>query len=170
MGRPKGSKDSMLRGTRLPRTIENYFLSHLHPRDDGCIEFMGPKRNGYGRFNFDGKTIAAHRYSYEYHFGPFSKDLCVLHKCDNPPCVNPTHLFLGSYTDNNHDRDKKGRFTVLVGSKNGHAKLNESIVIKIKHELKQGLTGRSIAKNHNTTPWTISLIKRNKQWRHVQWP
>lgn len=77
-----------------------------------CWEFQGARqsRTGHGRIDpGTGVIRGAHRVAYELERGPVADGLCVLHHCDNPPCVNPAHLWLGTYTDNNHDRDAKGR-------------------------------------------------------------
>lgn len=75
-----------------------------------CWVWKGSKAGaGYGVLGIDYKSVYAHRFSYELHFGPIPDNLCVLHKCDNPPCVNPDHLFLGTQLDNMDDRNRKGR-------------------------------------------------------------
>ncbi len=75
-----------------------------------CWEFDGNISHGYGRLTVDGKRVLAHRYSYEKFVGPILEGLMVCHKCDNPPCVNPDHLFLGTQLDNIRDCIAKGRF------------------------------------------------------------
>lgn len=81
--------------------------------DRGCWEWLGGlAHNGYGQIGLAkgaGSPIRAHRYSYELHFGAISEGLLVLHRCDNRSCVNPTHLWLGTVTDNARDAWKKGR-------------------------------------------------------------
>jgi len=75
-----------------------------------CWEWTAGKfTDGYGCFHFEGKEIGAHRVAWMLHNGPIPEDRMVCHTCDNPGCVNPSHLFLGTATDNNHDRDRKGR-------------------------------------------------------------
>ena len=77
---------------------------------DECWEWLADKElKGYGRFKVAGRVIKAHRFAWELENGEVPKDLCVLHKCDVPSCVNPAHLFLGTRGDNNRDCIRKGR-------------------------------------------------------------
>lgn len=75
-----------------------------------CQEFRGCRiKKGYGQVNMNGRTVYAHRLAYALHYGEDPTGKCVLHKCDNPPCVNPDHLFLGTQADNVRDMWAKGR-------------------------------------------------------------
>jgi hypothetical protein len=95
------------------RSVEDRFWEKADTSGE-CWEWTAGKFNtGYGQFSVDGAPQLAHRFSYEMHYGKISDGLHVLHTCDNPPCVNPEHLWLGTQADNNEDRDKKGR--------NGHS-------------------------------------------------
>jgi len=95
-------------------TTFDYKWDWIKKTKGGCWEWLGQKwRTGYGyvRFREDGKvkTTAAHRYIYKIHKGEFNETLNVLHTCDNPSCVNPNHLWLGTHTDNMRDMVAKGR-------------------------------------------------------------
>ncbi len=80
-------------------------------KSDGCWEWTGSGNGiqGYGQVRIAGKCIQAHRRSWEMEFGPIPDGLFVLHRCDNRPCVRPSHLFLGTLSDNMHDCSRKGR-------------------------------------------------------------
>jgi predicted XRE-type DNA-binding protein len=111
----------------------------------------------------------AHRISYGLHVGPIPKGggVCVCHKCDNPKCVNPDHLFLGSHADNIADRDVKGRQVTLKGSKNVNAKLTEAAVKEIKLLLASGVMQKLIAKQFDVSQSNVSDIKRGRIWGHI---
>src|SRR5690349_10372216 len=113
--------------------------------DTGCWEWMGAKKGKaklkqYGslvvgsRSSGGRKTVSAHRYAYEVFIGPIPPGLWVLHKCDNPPCINPDHLFLGDRMDNTRDRDSKGRNKIMYADTNGQALLTNEQVISIRSE------------------------------------
>ena len=90
-------------------TTKKRFYNNILKIENGCWEWQKSRNlKGYGYFQTLGQRLA-HRVSYIIHNGEFDKKLCVLHRCDNPPCVNPDHLFLGTVNDNNKDRHAKGR-------------------------------------------------------------
>lgn len=118
---------------------------------------------GYGRICIDRKFIQTHRFSYELHYGPIPKDMFVCHKCDNPPCVNPSHLFLGSCADNNLDKSLKNRDP--KGMNHWNNKLTESNVLEIKESLKDGVSGIKLSHIYCVHPQTIYAIKYNFNWK-----
>lgn len=78
--------------------------------ESGCWNWVKASfKGGYGRISISGKICAAHRVSYTLSHGEIGEDLCVLHKCDNPRCINPDHLFVGTQMENMLDKCKKGR-------------------------------------------------------------
>ncbi len=133
--------------------------------DDGCWHWMGSKiKNGYGQIKINNKMILSHRFSWELHNSKVPKDLYVLHKCDNPKCVNPSHLFLGTQQDNMHDMINKNR--KAKGENHGNNKLTWDKVTQIRN-LKGKLTQRKIAEKFNVNYTTIGRIHRNETWKGV---
>ena len=92
-----------------PETTIARFYSRIRKTPSGCWEWTGSLMpNGYGQFRGFGQQYA-HRVSYVIHHGPLMTNACVMHKCDNRPCVNPSHLSMGTLDDNNQDMFRKGR-------------------------------------------------------------
>jgi len=112
-------------------------------KENGCIEWTKQKdKNGYGRISIKDKPYPVHRVSYETYIGEIKPGLLVLHKCDNPSCFNPEHLFLGTNKDNMEDMTKKGRKP--IGEKVANSKLTEEQVREIKERLFNGETVNEI--------------------------
>jgi hypothetical protein len=136
-----------------------------------CLEWQrcrNPK--GYGRINVDGKILLAHRLAWQVFEGEIPKGMHVLHRCDNPACCNPAHLFLGTAKDNMRDRDEKGRREPPKGSKHGRAKLNETDIPGIFRLRREGRSQREIAGVFGVTHQLIALVLRRKRWKHVPVP
>lgn len=133
---------------------------------DECWEWVGTKNpKGYGHIEINGKEVRAHRFSWEIHNGPIPEGLCVLHKCDNPGCVNPAHLFLGTYADNAQDMIAKGRDNKARGEASGNAKLTEQDVREIHALLKCCyLSRQTIGEMFGVTRAAVGAIKTGKNW------
>jgi hypothetical protein len=135
---------------------------------DACWPWQGAKDpKGYGNFKIRSYLSSrAPRVAYALYYNRSPASLFVLHRCDNPPCVNPTHLFLGTVQDNSDDMVKKGRAAVRDqrGSKNGAAKLDEAKVETIKGLILAGLNNTVIAARFGVTHQLISRIRRGRSW------
>ena len=129
-----------------------------------CWNWTGYCNNdGYGKIRIKDKMISTHRFSWELHNNKIPKDLCVLHKCDNPRCVKPSHLFLGTHQDNSDDKINKNRQIIFRGENHSNHKLTLKQVKEIRN-LKNKFTQRKIAQMFNVHYTTIGLIHRNKLW------
>lgn len=135
--------------------------------EDDCWEWQGGKwKQGYGGFKInDRRNIGAHRFSYLINGGAIGRAY-VLHKCDNPPCVNPSHLFLGNHQDNMDDMVKKKRNIAFSGEKNMHSKLSKEDVLEIR-EIGGKLSKRKMAKVYGVSPNSISNVIKRKTWKHI---
>lgn len=118
--------------------------------------------NGYGQIHKDGKTAYAHRVAYEIANGPIPDGLFVCHSCDNRKCMNPEHLFLGTYLDNIGDMVGKNRHA--HSATNGHAKLSAEQVRGIRQAVG---TQKELAARFHVTPSLISMIRSGRIWKHV---
>ncbi len=133
--------------------------------DTACWVWTGHVvKDGYGHIKRGKTMVLTHRLSWELTNGEIPHGLLVLHKCDNPACVNPLHLFLGTDADNARDRDSKGRLGNRKGSVNGNAKLAESDVISIRSCSKPT---KAIAEEYRVSVPLIQKIKNRSIWRHV---
>ena len=139
-------------------------ISKGNPQD--CWEWKGYREGGYGRLKIASGQILSHRMSWTLHRGEIPAGLFVLHRCDNRPCGNPDHLFLGTLTENNKDRDAKGRHRPLYGEANGLAKLTMEIARNIRQEYSLGfVTQQVLADKHSVTQKAIYMIIHHQTWK-----
>lgn len=154
------------------RSLEERFLAFYERAsltDKGCLEWPGRKLKG--KFNYGiitkendkgSEPFRAHRISYEIHKGPIPNGKVIMHTCDNPPCVNPLHLFPGTRGQNNRDSKEKGRNA--RGERQGRSKLKSKDVVEIRLSTKPQYI---LATKFGVNQGAISKIKKRKSWRHV---
>lgn len=139
--------------------------------EDECWEWAKSNRTrtNYGNIYFNHKNWLAHRLSFFIHNGYLPDDLNVCHKCDNPPCVNPKHFFLGTNADNVADRTRKGRSALHQGLDNGRCKLTIEQVHEIRGLCSRGeMTKRAIGKIYGVTGELVGKIHRRELWGHIE--
>lgn len=140
------------------------FWDHVD-KSGGCWNWRGGKTvHGYGRLIVPPRkgVVYAHRHAYELTFGPIPKGLEICHRCDNPSCVNPAHLFAGTHLANMQDARKKMR--VRFGERHGGAKLTADNISEIRQLRCEGVEQRSIAVRFAVSQSTVSLILSGKRW------
>lgn len=148
-------------------TIDQRFFSKFD-KCEGCWEWKGIiAKVGYGIFSIKGKPIYAHRYSYEKFKGKIPKGMLICHTCDNPKCINPDHLFTGTYQDNTDDMIEKKRSRNLRGSDCPHSKLNEKIVLKLREDYSKGKSIKDMAIEFHVSVSAITHAVKKIKWRHV---
>jgi hypothetical protein len=139
------------------------FLRNVTPEPtSGCWLWVGPvNKKGYGYSSLPGhKHASMHRMSWALYRGPITPGAMVLHRCDNPPCVNPEHLFLGTNSDNSIDAVNKGRYS--------RSKISRSQAAEIKSALSMGARTVEMARRYGISPQSISNIRAGRTWGHVQ--
>lgn len=184
-----GSYDTVL--PKGPQRGDDHarFWSKVH-KTDTCWLWTGTKQKkwGYGVFRVggrsaDGKTWLAHRYAYTISVGPIPEGMLVCHHCDVPACVNPSHFFIGTDADNNHDMESKGRGRHPSGADHGTHRKPESIrrgtananAIISDEDVREiralyaggGISQEALAGQFGVHQGTVSRIIRRTAWAHV---
>jgi len=150
------------------KTVQQRIIDNSKPVDTGCWEWQKHKGEwGYGAIKVAKKVLLAHRASYAAFKGP-PGDLCVLHTCDNPGCVNPEHLWLGTNKDNVNDKVKKGRqsriSTHCTKPNDRRTNLTKEDVLAIRASSENQPT---LAKKYNITQSNVSMIINRVTWTHI---
>lgn len=136
--------------------------------EGGCHIFTGSKDDcGYGRIRNGKKLVRLHREVYLRDKGEIPLGAVVMHSCDVPACINPSHLSLGTQVENIHDMDKKGRRKILLGVAHGKAKLKDADIHIIRQRIESGETCNRIADDFSVSEGTIQHIKQGRNWSHV---
>lgn len=192
---PRSSKRKMRISTVYQMTAERFWARVT--RGNGCWLWTGPKvGRGYGKVNWRGKTARAHRVAWEITYGLIPDGMWVLHKCDNPACCRPNHLFLGTCADNVRDMCEKGRQAqgnrsgnhthperrprgdahysrirpeaLARGEKHGNAKLTDADVREIRALYRtSNISIRALAHRFGVSTCPIYQIVRGNAWQHV---
>lgn len=147
--------------TPLPERL----LAKAVKRDNGCWEWVGHTRlDGYGLIWRGGKAVRAHRVSYELFCGDIADEDVICHRCDNPRCINPSHLFKGTRLTNNQDAAAKGR--QARGERNGHAKLTSDDIAAIR-AMRGVAPQQEIAQKFGIHQGSVSQIQTGRRWKHL---
>jgi len=163
------------RGKSKPRKVslwDRFWAKVDMPDPIECWEWQGMKKpgwGGYGLFWFDGTSQnKAHRTAWNLIYGDIPDGLGVLHTCDNPSCVNPLHLWLGTQRDNRLDMENKGRSRIVRGSKNCRCKLSEDKVRKMRLLRSQGVLGKDVANRFDISTSAVSQVANRRTWDYVE--
>jgi hypothetical protein len=133
---------------------------------DECWLWIGAfDKDGYGQMRDGIRKIQdrGHKFSYRLHFGVIPKNMCVCHKCDNPSCVNPNHLFLGTALDNQKDKMAKNRHA--KGESQGHSKLTNEQISQIRSRANDDY--KVLCSEFNIVPSTVYRIWHKESWKHI---
>ena len=151
------------------KSTEKRFWEKVNKHGDECWEWLGSKdEKGYGYFWDQIRNTKAHRYSWTTHYGRIQKDKIICHHCDNPSCVNPNHLFLGTHQDNANDREAKGRRKNVVGENSPNSKLTDDDVRAIRKQYSsRNYTLDDLSKEFGVCFQQISRIVNRKRWKHI---
>lgn len=153
--------------------IKRFYTHVAVASSDKCWPWIGCRnRSGYGEYWHDGRHIKAHRFAFWFSTGTWPGDLLVCHSCDNPSCVNPAHLWLGTHGDNLQDAYEKGRIHVRAGERNGEnnglAKLTNDQVLDMRKRYAAGrITQKQLAAEYGITQATFSCVVNRKTWTHI---
>lgn len=150
---------------RLPDSeFKQYLFTRTVKNANGCWVWQGCKiHTGYGRVQRRPNAWLAHRLAWTLTHGDIPPETFVLHHCDNPPCINPAHLYLGTQHDNMRDMIARERYN-NKGERNGRAKLTANLVRYIRTSSK---TGAELGRELGVSRVIISSIRLRKSWQHI---
>lgn len=154
--------------TNSMRTLAERFWNKVRKQgDDQCWEWAGYRNHhGYGVVKIGNLLRRSNRVVWELTYGSIPEGMCVCHRCDNPSCCNPNHLFLGTPKDNSDDKMRKGR--CHRGEEVSQHKLTVELVKTIRSEVRKGASCRSVAKRYGIAPATADQAVRRVTWKWVE--
>lgn len=159
--------------TKFERAVGRFWDRVDKRGDDECWPWLVPSERGYGQLQYDYHHYTAHRFSWLIHYGD-PGDMYVCHNCDNPECVNPSHLFLGTPAENSRDMARKGRASThgnptTRGVDHGNAKLDPEKVREMRRlRTDEGWEYRPLAKKYGVTPRAAWCAINGVTWAHVE--
>ncbi len=158
------SRDCSRRNAYLRKeTLGEALLARSRREENGCLVWTGYRvKKGYGRISIAGRSVPTNRAAYQAWIGEIPADQLVCHKCDNPPCIEPSHLFLGTNAENLADRNAKGRQS--KGESRNGAKLTETAVRAIRASDAPTV---ELAALYGVAETTLSYARHGKTWTHV---
>lgn len=150
-------------------TAERFWLKVKKGLPDECWEWQGARTKiGHGRFRIGGHFVYPHRYAYELFNGSIPENKSVCHRCDNPPCVNPAHLFLGTHLENMRDKEMKGRGNKPNGERHFATTLKAEQVQLIRALYASGnYTYVELARKYGVSKACIGEIIKKITWRDI---
>lgn len=151
----------------MPTSIKTRFLEKVEKTSTCWIWKAGLTSNGYGKFRIGSRSWIAHRASYELFKGEIPNGMFVCHTCDNPKCVRPGHLFLGTPQDNSSDMVKKGRQARIIGEAHHHHSLTLDQANKIREMEEFGYLRKEIASTFDTSLALVCLVVNNKRYKEM---
>jgi hypothetical protein len=155
--------------------LKDRYIQRFHTKytvmPSGCWQWKSPKHGGYGgvKYVIHGSTEQlAHRLSYALFVGPIPDGMAVCHTCDNPACVNPAHLWVGTWGDNNRDRVNKGRCADYKGTDAYNAKLTAEIVLQAREAYSNGTLNQArLARELGVSTATLGGAIHGRSWKHI---
>lgn len=146
------------------------FMGHVEVGGSpvSCWFWRGNKPDGrYGHFCYESQTVKAHRWIYELLNGPIPEGMVVRHKCDNPWCVKPSHLEIGTPADNIRDKYERGRNDDRKGENHPLARLHDDDIRRIRKLASVGMRHQQLAQLFGMSRQYIGKIVRRQNWKHI---
>lgn len=144
--------------------IERFWSKVQHGADCECWLWRAALLHGYGYTSYRYKTLRAHRVAYVLSYGiDLQEDQCVCHSCDNPACVNPNHLWVGTHADNVRDKVQKGRQRALSGEQNPNTRLSDHDIRQIRQLYEEGISQKELAALFEISQPYVSRLVNGKR-------
>lgn len=164
--------------TRWPLSDRERFFSQVEKNGPIIREEIGPcwiwtgskTHDGYGKVRMMGREFRAHRASWVLRYGFIRPDVIACHRCDNPPCVNPDHLFIGSVADNMRDMKLKGRAKGPPSAKTNTAVLDDETAFLVRVLRADGWGRKELASRFGLTTTSIDNVVSGRTWKRVGFP